>query len=176
MILNEIGKLAHQFWNEIPKHFPHVVLGEFVIMPNHTHGVLILRRDENKIGKEIKKIEGIQNIDGAEGILADGGIGVIIPVEPLQCKGSTGPSNPIAKYKNGKMASISPKAGSISTIIRSYKSALSKHAHFINPNFEWQTRFHDHIIRNSLAFDRISNYIKNNPLNWGRTKKNRIKK
>ncbi len=40
MILNEAGKIAHQCWLEIPAHFPNVVLHEFVIMPNHVHGVI----------------------------------------------------------------------------------------------------------------------------------------
>jgi hypothetical protein len=30
----------------------------------------------------------------------------------------------------------------------------------------WQSRFHDHIIRNEEEFQRISHYIANNPLNW----------
>jgi putative transposase len=37
---NPIGKIAHQYWCEIPNHFPFVVLDEFVIMPNHVHGIL----------------------------------------------------------------------------------------------------------------------------------------
>jgi len=37
MILSEIGKIAEQYWNEIPHHFPFVELGEFVAMPNHVH-------------------------------------------------------------------------------------------------------------------------------------------
>jgi putative transposase len=42
IVLSPIGKIAHQYWLEIPKHFPHVKLDEFVIMPNHIHGILIL--------------------------------------------------------------------------------------------------------------------------------------
>jgi putative transposase len=34
----------------------------------------------------------------------------------------------------------------------------------INPNFGWQSRFHDHIIRNSKSFENIQNYIEQNPL------------
>jgi hypothetical protein len=33
MILNDLGKIAMQCWLEIPQHFPHAVLHEFVIMP-----------------------------------------------------------------------------------------------------------------------------------------------
>ena len=38
--LTEIGKIAHQYWMEIPNHFPFVALDEFIIMPNHIHRIL----------------------------------------------------------------------------------------------------------------------------------------
>jgi putative transposase len=47
MQLNEIGQMAENFWMEIPKHFPFVELGNFVVMSNHTHGILII--DKTKI-------------------------------------------------------------------------------------------------------------------------------
>lgn len=40
MILNEVGKVANQFWQETPKHFPFVNPDQFVVMPNHVHGIL----------------------------------------------------------------------------------------------------------------------------------------
>jgi putative transposase len=42
MILFEIGLIASQYWLKIPDHFPHVKLDEFVVMPNHIHGIIIL--------------------------------------------------------------------------------------------------------------------------------------
>lgn len=42
MQLSEIGKLAYEFWMEIPNHFPSVELGNFLIMPNHMNGILII--------------------------------------------------------------------------------------------------------------------------------------
>lgn len=41
-----IGEIAHQYWMEIPNHFPFVVLSEFVIMPNHTHGLLYFNKPD----------------------------------------------------------------------------------------------------------------------------------
>jgi len=55
---------------------------------------------------------------------------------------------------------------SVSSIIGSYKSAVTKHAHRLGFEFAWQTRFHDHIIRDEKSFNTISNYIINNPVNW----------
>ncbi|MES2618650.1 MAG: transposase [Bacteroidota bacterium] len=60
-----------------------------------------------------------------------------------------------------------PIPGSISVIIQQFKSSVKRwcnknnHAYFI-----WQSRFHDHVIRDSISFERIKNYIINNPSNW----------
>lgn len=64
------------------------------------------------------------------------------------------------------MSNISPKSGSISTIIRSYKSVVSKHLRYLDTNFKWKERFFDNIIKDSISFDRIQNYIENNVENW----------
>lgn len=64
------------------------------------------------------------------------------------------------------MSDISPKSGSVSTIIRSYKSAISKHAHRLGFVFAWQERFYDNIIRDEKSYLTISKYIENNPANW----------
>ena len=76
------------------------------------------------------------------------------------------PQNGSLIQKNELMSNISPKKGSISAIIRSYKSAVSKHAHSKIPHFAWQERFHDHIIRDEHEFYQIQNYIRTNPQNW----------
>jgi putative transposase len=148
MHLNEIGKLADKFWSEIPKHFPFVELGNYIVMPNHVHGILI-----------IDKTNVIDDIDNAVETLH---CNVFIHDEKtLRCNVST--ANGI---KNEQMAKISPKRGTISTLLRSYKSVVTKNAHFIHADFAWQERFHDHIIRNSESFEKIQNYIENNVANW----------
>jgi REP element-mobilizing transposase RayT len=40
--LSAIGKIAYEWWNEIPCHFNLVTLDEFIIMPNHLHGVVLM--------------------------------------------------------------------------------------------------------------------------------------
>ena len=46
MILNGIGKIAEKYWLKIPKHFDFVVLDEFIIMPNHIHGIIIIDKND----------------------------------------------------------------------------------------------------------------------------------
>lgn len=56
---------------------------------------------------------------------------------------------------------------SIASIINHLKGKVKR---WCNKNghsyFEWQARYHDHIIRDSKSFNRISNYIVNNIYNW----------
>lgn len=40
MILNDAGQIADACWKAIPEHFPHAVLHEYVVMPDHVHGVI----------------------------------------------------------------------------------------------------------------------------------------
>ena len=49
MILNDLGKIANECWCAIPEHFPFVELGAYVIMPNHAHGIIVIRNDESRI-------------------------------------------------------------------------------------------------------------------------------
>ena len=58
------------------------------------------------------------------------------------------------------------KPGTIGVIINQYKRAVTVEARKINRDFEWQTRFHDHIIRNQKSFQTIQEYIQENPLRW----------
>jgi REP element-mobilizing transposase RayT len=42
MVLNEIGRIVAEEWQNLPAHYPHILLDEFVVMPNHFHGILFL--------------------------------------------------------------------------------------------------------------------------------------
>lgn len=61
---------------------------------------------------------------------------------------------------------ISPPKESITTAIRSYKSAVSKDAKIYCPDFKWQRGFFDRIIRNSAEYEQIKEYILNIPKKW----------
>jgi len=40
-----IGIIANEYWQKIPEHFPFVILDEFVVMPDHVHGILIISKE-----------------------------------------------------------------------------------------------------------------------------------
>jgi len=149
MIYSEIGRIAYAYWVEIPNHFPFVGLDKFIIMPNHVHGIIII--DKSNINVETLH-PGVETLHPGVETLHPG-------VETLQCNVST-------VKKNKFMSKISPKPGSISTIVRSYKSVVSKHAHKICIDFNWQPRFYDRIIRNDREFYNIQQYILHNSTQW----------
>lgn len=59
-----------------------------------------------------------------------------------------------------------PKPGSLGSIINQYKTVCTKKIRLTHPNFTWQPRYHDHVIRDDDALVRIRKYITDNPANW----------
>src|SRR4051812_34771123 len=61
----EIGNIAQDYWLKIPEHFPFVELDEFVIMPDHVHGVLFINKPDktdwelNKFGVQSRNLASI---------------------------------------------------------------------------------------------------------------------
>jgi len=52
MQVNEIGTIAEKFWNEIPDSFDGVQTDQFVVMPNHIHGIIILMKQEDNLNQQ----------------------------------------------------------------------------------------------------------------------------
>ena len=159
MILNSVGILAEEYWIEILNQFPYVELGNFQIMPNHMHGILIIDKSVVPTTVETRfiasNLDGIiederskDDADSSESRL----IASVMP-EKDGIGGFAGENNPML-------------ADNISRIIRWYKGRCTFEMRKINPNFGWHSRFHDHIIRNSESFERIQNYIEENPARW----------
>lgn len=51
MILSNVGVIVDVLWHQIPNHQPYVELAEFVVMPNHIHGILILDKPTEIVEK-----------------------------------------------------------------------------------------------------------------------------
>ncbi len=155
MILNSLGTLAEEFWMEILKHFSYVELGNFQIMPNHMHGILIIDKSiETRFIEPDSDGIVVSNFDKAENDETR------LVAYVLQEEGNGG----FARENNPMLAD------NISRIIRWYKGRCTFEMRKINPNFGWHSRFHDHIIRNSESFERIQNYIEENPSRWNKDK------
>ena len=42
MNLNDAGKMVRTIWDQIPAHYCGVEIDQFVVMPNHIHGIVII--------------------------------------------------------------------------------------------------------------------------------------
>lgn len=47
MVLNAYGEIAKKCWESLPHHYPNCILDEYVIMPNHIHGIIVIKNKEN---------------------------------------------------------------------------------------------------------------------------------
>jgi len=156
MQLSHVGVIADTLWHEIPHHAKNVELGAFVVMPNHIHGILILTGNDDDTNNDNVNVETGHALS-------------LPPTDtPTDISTDTPTDTPTDKLEQtiGQQRFQNIGKNSISSIIGSYKSAVTKHAHRLGYEFEWQTRFHDHIIRDEESFQKISNYIINNPALW----------
>jgi REP element-mobilizing transposase RayT len=68
---------------------------------------------------------------------------------------------------------VSPRAGSLSAIIRSYKAGVTRRCRELGlRQLVWQPRFHDHLLRGDASINAVRDYIRDNPANWEADKEN----
>ncbi len=65
VMFSKVGDYAHQCWKSIPQHFPFVQLDQFIIMPNHIHGILCILKQSctgwhpNQFGPQSQNVASI---------------------------------------------------------------------------------------------------------------------
>lgn len=144
MIFSKFGKIVEIEWLKIPNIRPdmNLTLNAFQIMPNHFHGIIIIGDNEFN-SKHDNHCE-------------NHGRDAMHRVSAVSTN----------DQKNRTQNRFGPQRKNLASIIRGFKSAITANARKINPNFGWQPRYHDHIIRDDVSFQRIRNYIISNPKNW----------
>ena len=142
MQVSEIGQYADKCWRAIPEHFPDFYLDEFAIMPNHMHEIVMIEKRYSDKG----------GFNAAE-------TGHALSLQRRQTNADEQTTKPHFRFRNQGKKTISAMVGS-------FKAAVTKYCNENKLPFGCQSRFHDHIIRNSGEFCSIRNYIINNPLNW----------
>jgi putative transposase len=191
MMLNDAGQIANECWLNIPNHFPNVILHEFIIMPNHVHGIIQLvgannyspqmissefnspannspkiNSPENNLAEnQLTKI-GNNHLDGVGNDLNDN--------HSNHGAKNDGVGNHGAKNVsiNHGAKNVSPLRGhspskTIGSIVRGYKIGVTNWFRY-NGNSEkiWQRNYWEHIIRDEQSCHRIAEYIINNPAKW----------
>lgn len=145
MILNEFGQIANDEWVKLSDRFPNFELDVFQIMPNHMHGIIFL--NDKLVGAGFT---------------------------PAPNNGNT-QNNVNAQnnwQRNDNIRSTERIAPSVSDIVGAYKSLVTNDCLKIFKSKNktmgklWQRNYYENIIRNQLSYERISDYIRNNPKKW----------
>lgn len=161
MILNEYGEIVNNCWNDLPSHYQNLILDEFIIMPNHLHGIMIIN---------------YANVE--TGDIVETGDTVETGLRPVSTCTTRTTSTKFTITGKGTRMKIPKKNHGISEFIRALKSFSSRRINKLRdsklPEI-WQPRFYDHIIRNDIELYNIRRYIINNPLNWKNDKRNNDK-
>ena len=154
--LSEIGKIALEELKKTPeiRKDMNVTLGEFVIMPNHIHCIIIIGENEYNTNRRDAMLCVSTNIVMRGDEYRDA----------MHCDKCRDATHCVSTNKFG------PQSKNLPSIIRGFKSAVTKRAKIINPNFSWQRNYYEHIIRDEKSFKTISEYIINNPLKWNEDK------
>lgn len=159
MYLSKIGEIAQNEWLKTPEIRPdmNLTLDTFVIMPNHFHAIIVIGENIYNSGDDINET----NDDNDTMHRRD----------TMHCVStnnvSTNHVSTIMTTTNSTPKNqFGPQRKNLASIMRGFKSAVTKNARQINPGFGWQPGFHDHIIKSDNDYHRIAKYIENNPGNW----------
>jgi REP element-mobilizing transposase RayT len=180
---NDVGNAVRQCWNDLASHYPHIRLDEFVIMPNHVHGIIVIRdfapRESvfrnsvgaglsrpdistgNSIGRDDRAPTNANRNANATNHMRDNRAG----------QNSNGRDNP--DESNGRDNPAPTNAASrpitLGNMVAYFKYQSTKQICAIRHNgIEkiWQRNYYDHIIRDVKSHYFIRQYILNNPDNW----------
>ncbi len=157
LILKEPGEIARKFWLEIPNHFPFVKLDEFIIMPNHMHGIINIRNPKNKSAWPVETPE--------SGVSTNHNTGVVPVVETPDSGVSTNHNTGVVPVVETPDSGVSTTLG---TIINQYKRICTINIWKTDPGFQWQSRFYDRIVRSDAELSRIKKYIIDNPIKYSK--------
>jgi hypothetical protein len=142
-------------------------------MPNHIHGILILHGNENNTWNENECAT--NNVETRHALslqtsqtpkTSQTTIDNVKTRHALSLQTSQSPQSTESLQTPGQNRFRNQGKNTVSSIIGSYKSAVTKHAHRLGYEFGWQSRMWDHIVFNDESFVRITEYIQKNPLNW----------
>jgi len=140
--LSRAGRIVQHAWLDLQNHYPHVILDEFVIMPNHVHGIFILM--DQLVGRGGSVYGDIPLHDRMDDCVE---IGLDMP----------------------RTRPYTRKCHGLPEIIWVFKSFSARRINAMRrtPGIPvWQRNYYEHIVRNDEELARIRNYIRDNPLKW----------
>jgi REP element-mobilizing transposase RayT len=160
MCLNQVGKLVAQEWLNSSKIRQEIELDEWIIMPNHLHGIVVITDEGVNIENQRANI-------GSEGTRVEGVIGKGAMGKDAMGEGAMGKGASLAPLRGDGWQRRKPK--SLSSFIGGFKSSVTKRIRGLceqsNPPV-WQRNFYESIVRNERQLNQIRQYILDNPQKW----------
>lgn len=190
MKLNYFGEIALREWIKTSEIRDNVILDEFVIMPNHMHGIIRIidqGQDQNSAKANCDEDEIVRANRLENDIVRAYRDMPMLPKSDLQAPGQSDlparskrnlphsnkrePNIPNENLINNKFEKRSFRSPSkdLGAIIRGYKAAVTTN---INKSRKvkgvpvWHRNYYEHIIRNEEALNQIRFYIQSNPRKW----------
>ncbi len=150
MILNDVGKMVNKWWNKIEENYENTKLDQYIIMPNHIHGII------NIVGVPLVGTRQAGQNDCKYPNYSRGQNMELQPGQPRGC----------APTEQQKIT--------IGDIIGAFKSITTNEyiKNVKNNNWKpfdkrfWQRNYYEHIITSDKAHNNIREYIECNPYNW----------
>lgn len=160
MQMNEYGKIVRDEWMRTEDVRPNIELDEFIVMPNHLHGILVINDDAR----------GAHTPVGARRCLDPARLAPERREQPSENVNGYG-NIETRRANQGATHRVAPtcKSGSIGAIVGQFKSSTTKLINRIrkHPGMPvWQRNYFEHVIRNEKDLIQIRQYIKGNPLQW----------
>jgi len=162
--LSELGEIVKHEWLRTPmmRRDMHITLDEYIIMPNHFHAILVIGKNSfNSLSKQ-------QQGDRRDAMHCVSGNEQHNKRDAKHCVSTTFQSTS-QQINSGNVNQFGSQQKNLPSVIRGFKSSVTRRARQIQTGFAWQPRYYDHIIRDDYDWMRIREYIHNNPAQWGQT-------
>jgi putative transposase len=158
VLLNPTRLMIEAHWKAMPTHSDCLELDEFVIMPNHLHGIVIIT------ARSTPRDVGVKHSDERVGGFDQTPYPNASPL-PADNRPSSGIKHgtPCPTPPNGTLS------GSLGAVLQNFKSNTSRQFNRFTRRRGsnlWQINYHEHIIRNHKELERIREYIRLNPSRW----------
>jgi len=161
MKLNEAGKMVDEQWLAMVNRFPNIELHEYCIMPNHFHCILEIV-GAPLVGDQFNKTE----------IVKGRPQGYAPTNAPTDTSTTNAPTNIPTTDSQNEISK--PRNKTIGDMMDAFKSIITVEYIRGVKNKGWnrfdgkllQRDYYEHIIRNEQEYQRISEYIINNPSKW----------
>ncbi len=168
MVLNDAGMVVADEWMHTQVLRPYVQMDEFVVMPNHFHGIIVITRDMKPDDGATHDITADRRGTACRAQSADHAHPPCgAPIEGTARHAPTIGASIDAPTMAKQFGHAVP--GALPTVIRSFKSAATKR---INEYRDaagepvWQRNYYEHIIRSEKSLNHIRQYIADNPEQW----------